>query len=265
MTFVFVIIKDTCLLVDKTIWQNHNIDETVPNGTVMNMLVKELSRKQLNQISTTFMFENMDQNSVLAILKDERTVLRRYGRGEKVFDPQQYNRSLAYILKGKATVTMQKDGQSSFPMRQLENGSFFGIAALFNRSEDYVSEITAATELKIVFFQEELVEECIRGYPEFAMNYVRFQSDRIHFLNRKINLLASTSSQNSLAGYLFNAASRFGEQFRLEVSYSQLAKNLNMGRSSLYRALDDLEERGIISRNGRNITLVNYHALKKSQ
>ena len=95
------------------------------------------------------------------------------------------------------------------------------------------------------------------------MNYVRFLSDRIRFLNRKINLLANSSSENSLIGYLLNAAGRFGEEFRLEVSYTELARNLNIGRSSLYRAMDDLEEKNIIKRKGRNITLVNYDALKK--
>ena len=229
------------------------------------MLIKEISRKHLNQIIMASMFENMDHQKVMAILKDDRTVLRHYKRGETVFDPRQYNRCLAYIMKGKATVTLQKEGQNSLPMRRLDEGSFFGIAALFNSSDEYVSEITAVTDLNIILFDEDLIEECIRDYPNFAMNYVRFQSERIRFLNRKINLLASTSSHNSLTGYLLNAASRFGEKFRLEVSYSELAKYLNMGRSSLYRALDDLQERGVISRNGRNITLINYQALKKSQ
>ena len=59
------------------------------------------------------MFENMDHQKVMAILKDDRTVLRHYKRGETVFDPRQYNRCLAYIMKGKATVTLQKEGQNS--------------------------------------------------------------------------------------------------------------------------------------------------------
>ena len=118
--------------------------------------------------------------------------------------------------------------------------------------------------IQSVMSSSHLVEECIRNHADFAMNYVRFLGSRIRFLNRKISLLANTSSESSLIGYLLNAASRFGEEFRLEVSYSQLARNLNMGRSSLYRALDDLEERNIIRRSGRNITLVNYEALKNN-
>ncbi len=241
------------------------MNETVPNGTEIRMLLKDLSRKQLIQISSTFLFENMEWKDVLDILKDERAVFQRYARQETVFEPRQYSRSLAYILKGTVEVSMNTGEENSFPMRRIEKGSFFGVAALFNKETDYVTKITAVSDVKIVFLREALVEQCIRSYPEFAMNYVRFLSGRIRFLNGKISLLVSTSSETSLTGYLLNAASRFGEQFRLEVSYSQLAKNLNMGRSSLYRALGDLEEKGIIIRKGRNITLANYQALKKSR
>ena len=149
-------------------------------------------------------------------------------------------------------------------MRRIDEGGFCGVAALFNDEPKYVSEIKAVKKLKVVFFQESLVEECIRKYDEFAMNYIRFLGNRIRFLNRKISLLANSSSQNSLIGYLTNAANRFGETFRLEVSYTELARNLNMGRSSLYRALEDLENRGLIRRQGRNITLIKQKELKNS-
>ncbi len=228
------------------------------------MRLTDVTKNQLTDICSTFMFEGMNSDDVLTILQDERVICQSYLKGETVFGPQQYSRSLAYILKGSAFISMETGSGENFPMRKIEEGGFFGVAALFNEETRYVTEISAAANMKIVFFRESLVEECIRNHADFAMNYVRFLGSRIRFLNRKISLLANTSSESSLIGYLLNAAGRFGEEFRLEVSYSQLARNLNMGRSSLYRALDDLEERNIIRRSGRNITLVNYEALKNS-
>ncbi|MBQ6654864.1 MAG: Crp/Fnr family transcriptional regulator [Erysipelotrichaceae bacterium] len=228
------------------------------------MKLNEVTKNQLKEICETFLFENMEHKTVQSILQDERVLCRQYGKGETVFKPEQYSRSLAYILKGTATISMLMADRDEFPMRRIEEGSFFGVAALFNEETRYVTEIRAVKNMKIIFFKEEMVEQCIRENAEFAMNYVRFLGSRIRFLNRKISLLANSSSENSLIGYLANAASRFGETFRLDVSYTQLARNLNMGRSSLYRALDDLESRGIISRDGRNIMLLNQEALKNS-
>ena len=226
------------------------------------MKLNSVTKNQLTQICSTFLFEKMDRDVILSILQDDRVVCQHYKRDEIVFEPEQYSRSLAYILKGSASISMETVKRDNFPMRKIEEGSFFGVAALFNEETKYVTEIKASKEMIVIFFRESLVEECIRKYEEFAMNYVRFLGSRIRFLNRKISLLANTSSQCSLIGYLLNAASRFGEEFRLEVSYAELAKALNMGRSSLYRALDELEGRNVIKRSGRNITLLNYEALK---
>ena len=227
------------------------------------MKLTSVSKTQLRELCSTFLLKGMDRKTVLSILEDDRTVCSDYKKGETVFKPLQYSKSLAYILKGAASISMQTGSNESFPMRKIEEGSFFGVAALFNDETKYITEITAAKDMRIVFFRESLVEECIRKHEDFAMNYVRFLVSRIRFLNQKINLLANSSSENSLMGYLLNSAARFGEEFRLEVSYTELAKNLNMGRSSLYRALDDLESKNVIRRNGRNIILVNYDALKK--
>ena len=227
------------------------------------MKLTDVTKKQLGTICETFMFNNMEKGDVLDILNDERTVLNSYCKDEVVFQPEQYSRSLAYVLKGTAEISMKNEQNESFPMRKIEEGSFFGVAALFNAETRYVTEIRAVTEMTVIFFRETLVEYCIRNYPDFAMNYVRFLGSRIQFLNRKISLLANSSSENSLITYLMNAARMFGEEFVLDISYTELAKNLNMGRSSLYRSLDDLENKGFIRRDGRKITLVNHEALRK--
>ena len=181
------------------------------------MKLTDVTKNQLADICSTFMFEGMNSDDVLSILQDERVICQSYLKGEIVFGPQQYSRSLAYILKGSASISMETGSGENFPMRKIEEGSFFGVAALFNEETRYVTEISASANMKIVFFRESLVEECIRNHADFAMNYVRFLGSRIRFLNRKISLLANTSSESSLIGYLLNAASRFGEEFRLEV------------------------------------------------
>jgi len=48
-----------------------------------------------------------------------------------------------------------------------------------------------------------------------------------------------------------------------EVSISDIAVMLNMGRASLYRAFDKFESENIISRDGRTIRITNLEKLKK--
>ena len=49
----------------------------------------------------------------------------------------------------------------------------------------------------------------------------------------------------------------------LTLSLTELSKALGIGRASLYRALDSFESRGLIKRNGKQITLADPDELKK--
>ena len=213
-----------------------------------------LTRKQLEMIMHSAMFNGMNEGDVCAILQDEHTQCRSFHRSEVIYGLTDYSRALGYVLKGGVAA----HNAMGYLMNRMPEGSYFGVAALFNTEKHYVSEIRAEKESLIILIEEPLVEECISRYPCFAMNYIRFLGSRILFLNNRISLITSSSNTGRLMSYLLNAAGKQGEQLQLQVSYSQLSRSLNMGRSSLYRALDELESEGIIHREGKKIMLLNY-------
>ena len=149
---------------------------------------------------------------------------------------------------------------AGYPMRMIEGGTYFGAAALFGAGEIYVTRIRAMKNTRILFFAEDLIEECLRTMPAFSVNYAAFLTGRIRFLNRKIGLLSGHDSRESLAGFLAGRARLTGKRVTV-ASYAQLAKSLNIARSSLYRAMDELEERGIIKREGKEIVIMDETAL----
>ena len=79
-------------------------------------------------------------------------------------------------------------------------------------------------------------------------------SQRIRFLNGKIDAFAAPSAREGLYRHLL-AVQREG---RAEIpgGYSRLARDLNMGRASLYRSLEGLEREGLIRREGRTVYLI---------
>ena len=48
------------------------------------------------------------------------------------------------------------------------------------------------------------------------------------------------------------------------MNYTNLAGELNLGRASLYRALDALERQGCLARQGSRITLLDKKALERA-
>ena len=94
-------------------------------------------------------------------------------------------------------------------------------------------------------------------------NYLAFLSQRIRFLNKKIAGFTQSGAEGKLARYLLEvAASQGKDSLLLPTSIQNIAKILNLGRASLYRALDTLSDLGYIVREGKTVRLLNIPGLK---
>ena len=214
-----------------------------------------VNEKLIDKLASSPLFKGVPRGEILRILSDERAVERTYQHDETVYEPTSFMKSLGFLVSGRAEV-----GMAGYPMRMIEGGTYFGVAALFGVGETYVTRIRAMKNTRILFFAEDLIEECLRTMPAFSVNYAAFLTGRIRFLNRKIGLLSGHDSRESLAGFLAGRARLTGKRVTV-ASYAQLAKSLNIARSSLYRAMDELEERGIIKREGKEIVIMDETAL----
>ena len=90
-------------------------------------------------------------------------------------------------------------------------------------------------------------------------SYLEFMSDKIVYLNKKICSLTAGSTSKKLASFLLD--NQCNNAYTLTASISTLADMLNVGRASLYRAMDVLIDNGLIQRNGKTILLLDKNAL----
>ena len=86
-----------------------------------------------------------------------------------------------------------------------------------------------------------------------CFQYIALLSEKILFLNRRIDTFTADDVSARLRGMLKDFWLRQGKggAFTLPCSYTQLAALLNVGRASLYRALEQLEREGLFTREGR--------------
>ena len=176
-------------------------------------------------------------------------------KGEVIMKQHNFRRCLTFIIKGKATVTkIGLDGHRTI-INRLSEGDVFGMATLFYEEEEFPSEITAESNLRLAVFSKEAVEEAFFSSPEFAKAYVTLLSGKIHFLNKKLSAFSEGEASEKLLRWIMTAAN--GEtEFYLPFSVSKLASMLGIGRASVYRAFDTLSEKGIVHREGKKIVIL---------
>ena len=86
-------------------------------------------------------------------------------------------------------------------------------------------------------------------------NYLTYLTGRIRFLSAKIEALTQDSSAAKLRAYLLRHMDEDGK-VTPELSMTELAARLNMGRASLYRELNPLLSQNIVSKEGKKITVL---------
>ncbi len=160
------------------------------------------------------------------------------------------------ILRQGSALVYAKELSSDLLLRILHAGDTFGVATLFGkREESAITKIIASEPCEAICMREETVRQLILNDSELAMRYIDFLADRIRFLNDRITCLGANTAEGKICSWLTHQLPRDGRDihFTLPMSYIRLADALGLGRASLYRVLDDLETRGLIKRNGKEL------------
>lgn len=217
---------------------------------------ERLTRQQLRLVFGSFLFQGVDELLAEQLASDQRCFQRRYERGAVVFDETHFLRCLGILLSGELRVEKTAWGGRRLNMSRLRPGECFGAAAMFHSRDRYAAILTAEKPAQVLFLPQELIAWAMRRDPEITENYIAYLSDRIWFLNEKISSLTAGTAEQRLGAFLLERGS-------VSQPMTELSRQLNMGRATLYRALEDLESRELIRREGKTISVTGVDGLRQ--
>lgn len=147
-------------------------------------------------------------------------------------------------------------------LNTLKKGRAFGMASLFGEKCETTS-VKAKENCIYALLPQKIVEDMLQKDIGFTKNYITFLSEKIRFLNKKIAFFTSGSTEKKVAGYILSLPLDDNNCVTPDMNMSKLAQHLDIGRASLYRALDSLEESCFISKNGNVIKIISPEEFKK--
>lgn len=185
---------------------------------------------------------------------------RSYRRGQIVSDRPEGHASAGLIAVGAIDVySIALDG-SEIKLNALGAGEAFGICNLFAKS-DLDTVLKCRKDATVLFITKERLIEALVGRPEAMVRYARLCNEKIQFLISRIELLTMQSCRAKLLEYLITRADASG-RLALTSSKEQLAKELGVGRASLFRELSQLQGEGLIATEGATIVVLDRKALE---
>ena len=195
-----------------------------------------------------FLFQGAEE-----LLHEAQTLgVSRFSRGDTICAPATAGRALGIVLEGRAEAVAPTREKAVLAV--FGPGGTFGAAALFG-GDGYVSRIRAVTGCTVLLLPEELLRQWFQRCPQMAVNYIGFLSSRVRFLNGKIAIFTQDSAQHRLYRWLRANCDEWG-RLPEKLSMTKLAGTLSMGRTSLYRAMEELEEAKLIVRDGKRIEVI---------
>lgn len=204
------------------------------------------------------------KNDVLEEIEKKYSHIKKAKKDEVLISKDNFVPGLYIIIHGRARV--RKTNTSDVLMSVIDEGGAFGMASMFSSGEtEFPTEITALTDCEMIVIYEKELEIIFGEYPDIAVNYIKLLTRKIRFLNLKIDTYTSPSANKKLAFYLVSNADSLNRVLIPEQGMTALAKQLNTGRASLYRAFDYLESINLIKRDGRIISVLDKDKLKNIQ
>ena len=220
-----------------------------------------LNETEMELVLKTELFRGSPPSVLTRILAVSDCTAADYEKNDVVYDKTNFSRSLGIVLDGRLRVTKENADKRPIVMSTLQRGALFGAAALFNSEPEYATKVTAIERSRVLFLPQRLIKRMIEREPDIAENYIRYLSERILFLNRKIYFLTAGTAEQRLAGFLLDNLA-VGEYSEMPMPMHKLADALNMSRASLYRAFDELTESGAVSKQGKLVCINNAELLK---
>ena len=161
-------------------------------------------------------------------------------------------RRIGVIASGYARVVKPaKDGFVT--MSILGPGDVFGAATLMGGALPS-TEARAIKPVTAVLIQEGDFLALMDRYFGLTQNYCRYLIGRIRFLTERVECMAGGTASEKLWRYIEKNAEN--GTLHLRFGMDALANALSLSRASLYRAFDELERSGKLSRKGHEIRLI---------
>ncbi len=216
----------------------------------------QINRKYLELLSESKLMRNVMLKSYKNQLFEKEAILK-FKKGELLFQNQ---KGIMILLKGE--VELKNKGLT---LRKYEKSEILGTSLAFNKNRDTILSITASRNSIALLIDEAKMKRLFTTDEAILENYLELVSEDFAFLARRIHNFTAGSAEAKLSLYLLEHIQEEGGEriVFLPNSLTQFALMLDLGRASLYRALEHLENNFIIFRNKKQIKVLDVARLEK--
>lgn len=218
-------------------------------------------KKILHIISKTPLFDGLPENQLEDIRKI--TVSKHFNKGEVVFIEGDEGIGFFIVVDGKVKIyKVSSEGKEQI-LHIFGPNEPFGEVPVFT-GQPFPANAEAIAKSHLLFFPRNDFVDLISNNPSLSLNMLAVLSKRLRQFTIQIENLSLKEVPARLASYLLYTANEQGKEgvVTLAISKGQLASLLGTIPETLSRMFARMAGQGLISVDGRHITLIDKVGLE---
>lgn len=213
-------------------------------------IFSELSRSDLNKIA-------------------ERMIQRAYTKGQMILLEDDLGQTFFVIAEGSVKITRLSDAGREVILAMLGESDFFGEMSLLDGAGRSANVVALEASEVLTLARNDFLD-ILQQYPKISISLLEELTQRIRKSDQQIESLSLSDVEQRIGITLIRLAEELGtiKQGSVKIKnlpYQQdIANMAGTSRETVSRTFKLLEEKGLVTREGRKLTIYNFNQFTKT-
>ena len=199
----------------------------------------------------------------------ERMVLRAFTKGQMILLEDDLGQTFFVIGGGSVKITRLSDDGREVILAMLGESDFFGEMSLLDGAGRSANVVALQASEVLTLARNDFLE-ILQDYPKISISLLEELTQRIRKSDQQIESLSLSDVEQRIGITLIRLAEELGTIKRGSVKIKNLpyqqdiANMAGTSRETVSRTFKLLEEKGLVTREGRKLTIYNFNQFTKT-
>ena len=199
----------------------------------------------------------------------ERMVLRVFTKGQMILLEDDLGQTFFVIGGGSVKITRLSDDGREVILAMLGESDFFGEMSLLDGAGRSANVVALEASEVLTLARNDFLE-ILQDYPKISISLLEELTQRIRKSDQQIESLSLSDVEQRIGITLIRLAEELGTIKRGSVKIKNLpyqqdiANMAGTSRETVSRTFKLLEEKGLVAREGRKLTIYNFYQFTKA-
>ena len=192
------------------------------------------------------LFQGLCHEDFTSILDKVKLHFIKHKVGETIIESGSPCKQLCFLLKGEVSIVTNSKENIYTVIEQMEAPYLLEPQSLFGMNTHYTSAYVAHTEAHTVSISKAFVLSDLFRYDIFRLNYMNIISNRAQTCYNRLWTKVPEKLEARIANFILSHIERPSGEKILKIKMEDLAQIVNETRAGISKALNNMQDRGLI-------------------